>query len=412
MTARLLPVGVFVCLFRETLEADRLYSDLWLEGEIGDLSRSANGHIYFSLRDDDGTLKCVLFRNQALRQHQLPRAGDQVAVHGGISLYPRSGAVQLVVDLVRPAGLGAATLEIEVLRQRLEAEGLFDIERKRALPSWPRAIGVVTSAYGAAWHDIQTVIARRYPLAKLVLSPALVQGFGAAESIVTALDALQSDGGADVIILARGGGANDDLSAFNDEQVVRAVFASRIPVVAGIGHATDRTLVEEAADAFAATPSSAAEICVPSIVELGNRVDALHSRLLWSMSARRAEAGFAAQAAARRLTALSPRAQVRDRGAVLTERAAELRRAGRSPLAAARARTATVGNLLAALDPAAVLQRGYAALLDPTTNQPVFSAEQARVASPIRVVLRDGALDATIEDAAIRPPEPREASTR
>ena len=180
-------------------------------------------------RDDDGCLKCVLFRGQALRQHHPLKFGDQVVVHGGLSIYPRSGAMQLVADLVQPAGLGAASLELEYLRQRLEAEGLFDPLRKRPLPTSPRTIGVVTSLHGAAWHDIVNVVARRYPLADLVLSPAQVQGDGAAESIVRALQTLQDEADVDVVILARGGGASDDLSAFNDERVVRAVFASPRP---------------------------------------------------------------------------------------------------------------------------------------------------------------------------------------
>jgi exodeoxyribonuclease VII large subunit len=301
MTARLLPVGILVMLLRETLEADRFYSDLWLEGEVTDLSRSAAGHAYFTLRDDDGALKCVLFRNQALRQHQLPQSGERFAVHGGLSIYPRSGSVQLVVDLVRPAGLGAAQLQLDYLRETLEAEGLFEPERTRALPAWPRVIGVVTSAYGAAWHDIQTVIRRRFPLAELVLAPANVQGLGSPESIVDALQRLQTETAADIIILARGGGDSDDLSAFNDERVVRAVFACRVPVVAGIGHATDRTLVEEVADDYAATPSAAAEISVPSLIESSDHLAALKARLAWSFATRHNETRSTLDALNRRL---------------------------------------------------------------------------------------------------------------
>src|SRR5215208_6934165 len=150
MTARLLPVGAFVCLFREALESDPLYADLWLEGEVSDVSRSSAGHVYFSLRDDDGCLKCVLFRGQALRQHHTLRFGDQVVVHGGLSIYPRSGAIQLIADLVQPAGFGAALLELEYLRQRLDAEGLFDPLRKRPLPASPGTIGVMTSSTSSA----------------------------------------------------------------------------------------------------------------------------------------------------------------------------------------------------------------------------------------------------------------------
>ncbi len=279
MTLRLLPVGAFVYLLRDVLESDPLYSDLWLEGEVLDLSRSSAGHTYFSLGDDDGCLKCVLFRGQALRQHQLPKLGDQVVVHGGLSIYTRTGAMQLVADLVQPAGLGLVSLELEYLRQRLEAEGLFDPLRKRALPAAPRMIGVVTSEHGAAWHDIVEVVGRRFPLAELLLAPAQVQGDGAPESIVQALQAILSGSKVDVIILARGGGATDDLSAFNDERVVRAVFASHVPIVVGVGHATDRTLVEDVADLYAPTPSAAAELCVPSGEALKEQVQTLASRL-------------------------------------------------------------------------------------------------------------------------------------
>src|ERR671911_1976917 len=327
MTARFLPVGAFVCLFREGLEADPLYQDLWLEGEVSDLSRSSPGHVYFSLRDEDGCLKCVLFRGQALRQHHTLRIGDQIVVHGGLSIYPRSGAMQLVADLVQPAGLGAASLELEYLRQRLEAEGLFDPLRKRPLPTSPNTIGVVTSLHGAAWHDIVNVVARRYPLADLVLSPAQVQGAGAAESIVQALQSLLQEVNVDVVILARGGGATDDLSAFNDERVVRAVFASRVPVVTGVGHATDRTLVEDVADVYTPTPSAAAEVCVPSIAELGERLLSLESRLIWSLAARRANGDAALDAASRRLLASSPMPRLREHRTEIETAAIRMRRA-------------------------------------------------------------------------------------
>src|SRR4051812_758820 len=234
MTPRVLPVGAFVFLFRELLESDPLYSDLWLEGEVSDFSRSSAGHFYFNLSDQGGSLKCVLFRRDALRQHQLPQLGTQVAVHGNLTIYPRSGSVQLQTDIVRPAGLGAVWLEVERLRLQLEAEGLFDPLRKRSLPPCPRAIGVVTSPHGAAWHDIQEVVRRRYPAVRLVLSPAQVQGAAAVASIISAVDAIQEEPDVDLMILARGGGASDDLSPFNDERVVRAVFGSRIPVVVGI----------------------------------------------------------------------------------------------------------------------------------------------------------------------------------
>ncbi len=404
MTARLLPVGAFVCLFREALESDPLYADLWLEGEVSDLSRSSAGHVYFNLRDDDGCLKCVLFRGQALRQHHPLKFGDQVVVHGGLSIYPRSGAMQLVADLVQPAGLGAASLELEYLRQRLEAEGLFDPLRKRPLPTSPGTIGVVTSLHGAAWHDIVNVVSRRYPLADLVLSPAQVQGDGAAESIVRALQTLQDEADVDVVILARGGGASDDLSAFNDERVVRAVFALRVPVVAGVGHATDRTLVEDVADVFAPTPSAAAELCVPSIADLSERLLSLESRLLWSLAARRVNDETALLAASRRLLAACPAPRVRERRIDIETAAIRMRRAATDRILRGRQSVAVSSEVLAALDPTAVLQRGYAALQRTDDGLPIFSVSQAEPGTSIVALLADGSLTSSVEAVLPRSP--------
>jgi exodeoxyribonuclease VII large subunit len=400
--AGLLPVGVFVYLLRETLEADHFYSNLWLEGEVTDLSRSAAGHAYFTLRDDDGALKCVLFRNQALRQHQLPRIGESVAVHGGLSMYPRSGSMQLVVDLVRPAGLGAAQLELDYLREMLASEGLFDQDRKRALPAWPRLIGVVTSPHGAAWHDIQTVVGRRYPLAELVLAPANVQGLGAAESIVAALHRLQAETLVDVVILARGGGDSDDLSAFNDERVVRAVFACGVPVIAGIGHATDQTLVEDVADAFAATPSAAAEICVPSVIEIEDHLDALLARLTWSFGAQRAEAWHNFAGLSKRLAARNPCALLESQRTALNGQISALDRSTRATLRDARRQIDSTTKLLTMLDPHAVLARGYAVLSDPSSGRAIGSAAQVDVDARITITLVDGRIQATTNSVTLQ----------
>lgn len=399
MTTRLLPVGAFVSLFREALESDPIYTDLWLEGEISDVSRSSAGHVYFTLRDDDGCLKCVMFRGQALRQHHPLRFGDQVVVHGGLSIYPRSGAIQLVADLIQPAGLGAASLELEYLRQRLEAEGLFDPLRKRPLPTTPGTVGVVTSLDGAAWHDIVQVVARRYPLADLVLSPAQVQGESAAESIVRALQTLQDQADVDVVILARGGGAADDLSAFNDERVVRAVFAFRVPVVAGVGHATDRTLVEDVADVVAPTPSAAAELCVPSISDLSERLHALESRLVWSLATKRGDAEAALLAASHRLIAAGPVPGLRERRIEIESAAIRMRAVVSDTLSRSRQSVAVFDAMLSALDPAAVLQRGYAALQRGSDGRPIFSVSQAEPGTRIVALMADGTLNSSVESA-------------
>lgn len=397
MIGRVLPVGAFVSLFRALLESDEFYSDLWLEGEVTDLSRSAAGHTYFTLRDEDGALKCVLFRGQSLRLLQQPVLGAQIAVHGGLTVYERSGAVQLNVDLVQPAGMGAAALELEYLRQRLAAEGLFDPSRKRPLPEWPRTIGVVTSAHGAAWHDVQTVIARRYPFVSLVLSPALVQGDAAPAQIVAALEALQREESVDLVILARGGGSGDDLAAFNDERVVRAVFACTVPVVTGIGHATDTTLAEEAADFAAPTPSAAAEVSVPSVLELSARVDTLRAQLDDGLRTRHAAAAASLQLAAMRLSRCHPRGRLTAEREQLGTRKSLLQATLANGLAFRSQTVASRNMVLQALDPEAVLERGFAALHDAETAQPIYGIRQASPARRIRAVLSDGAFQATVD---------------
>ena len=403
MSAYVLPVGAFVCLFRESLEADPLYSDLWLEGEISDLSQSGKGHIYFSLRDADGLLRCVMFRRQAMQTPRRPRVGDQVAVHGGLSVYPNSGSLQLIADLVTTAGQGAAALELEYLRQRLEQEGLFDTSRKRALPAWPRTIGVVTSRSGAAWHDIQSVVARRYPLTQLLLAHAQVQGQGSVESIVTAIELLQFVETVDVIIVARGGGSSDDLSAFNDEAVVRAVFASHVPVVTGVGHATDQTLVESAADVCAPTPSAAAELCVPSQADLGLRIGQLHSQLSESMLLSLAAAQTRAQRQTSRLLASGPQAQLAAARRGIERSWTSLESGLNATLAPSRARLHAGSAVLEALSPAAVLDRGFAAISLPGESQAVHSIRQVRPGATARARVSDGEIEITLGETRAVP---------
>ena len=278
MSRQVVSIPLLTSYIRELLESDELLSDLWVEGEVAETFVARSGHVYFTLRDTDSQLKCVLFRAQAQRLRSMPRAGDQIAAHGRISVYERDGAYQLYVDLIQPAGLGILALQLELLRQQLAAEGLFEPSRKRPIPTMPSCIGVVTSAEGAVWHDIQHVLRRRFPLVHLLLASTPVQGDNAPAGIVAALQALQDDGRADVIIVARGGGSAEDLWCFNDERVVRAVFACRVPVVSGVGHETDWTLIDDVADLRAPTPSAAAELCSPSIVDLAARIVDLQRR--------------------------------------------------------------------------------------------------------------------------------------
>ncbi|HEU5431732.1 MAG TPA: exodeoxyribonuclease VII large subunit [Thermomicrobiales bacterium] len=395
-----LPVGLLAALLRELLEGDPRLSDLWVEGEVFNRFLARSGHVYFTLRDGDGQLKCVLFRGQAQRQPTLPADGDQIAVHGGLTFYPPDGSTRIIVDSIQPAGIGLAALELSRLRERLDAEGLFAADRKRALPAAPKVIGVVTSPDGAVWHDIQTVLRRRYPLVEAVLSPAAVQGDRAPESIVNALVALQHIERCDVIIVARGGGSAEDLAAFNDEQVIRAVFACRVPVVSGVGHETDWTLIDDVADVRAPTPSVAAELCVPDMLDLRYRIADQRLRLgrgLDRLST--AEEQRLAQVQ-RRLRRVDPLTAIRDRRNAVD---ALLRRGGLHANAAlARGNVAVGGrrSLLQALEPAAVLRRGYAVVLDAETECPVAHVRDAVVGREFIAELTDGAIFGRIESTS------------
>ena len=282
MTAGVVSVEDLSSYIRSLLERDALLQDVWVEGEVSRFTIASSGHAYLTLQQDSARIDGVMWRALVGRQRFIPRVGDNIVVHGKITTYDRQGKYQLLADVFQPAGIGILQLRLEQLRQKLEAEGLFDPARKRELPLFPRRIGVATSATGAVWHDIQTVIGRRYPLAELVLAPTLVQGDGAPDAIVSALALLQGEPDLDLIILARGGGSMEDLWCFNDERVARAIFASRYPVISAIGHETDVTIADYVADIRAPTPSAAAELAVPSREELAGFLNGLttHAAML------------------------------------------------------------------------------------------------------------------------------------
>ena len=251
---------------KRALENDPLLSDLLVEAEVSNLRVSGAGHSYFTLKDDESVLNCVMFRGRP--GAEMLANGNAVLAHGRITFYEPRGTTEFMVDLAMAAGVGELALKLEQLRMRLEAEGLFDRSRKRALPRFPQVIGVVTSPSGAVFHDIQNVVRQRYPLAELLLAPSSVQGDLAAGEVVNSLGQLNEDGRSDVIIIARGGGSLEDLWPFNEESVARAIYASRIPVVSAVGHETDYTIADDVADLRAPTPSAAAELATPDQSEL------------------------------------------------------------------------------------------------------------------------------------------------
>jgi exodeoxyribonuclease VII large subunit len=272
-----LSVSELVALVTETLETN--FADILVAGELTSFKRYPSGHCYLTLADPTATLNGVMFRGNAVRLTFEPRVGDEILCRGRMSVYDRAGRMQLQVSSMRPIGAGAAQRAMEELRRRLAAEGLFDPDRKRPLPFLPATVGVVTSRSGAAIHDIVTTIRRRFSACRVILSPAAVQGEGAPGELVAALALLRSYGECDVLIVGRGGGASEDLSAFNDERVVRALAEFPIPTVSAVGHETDVSLCDLVADLRAATPTAAAEAVVPVQRELETDLDALALRL-------------------------------------------------------------------------------------------------------------------------------------
>lgn len=396
MNTRVVSVGTLTAYIKELLENDRLLEDIWLEGEVSNMYPSPAGHWYFSLKDEKSQVKCVMWRSLVARQRHIPRNGDQISIHGRVTVYEPQGNYQLVGDVILPAGIGVLAMRLEQLRQRLEAEGLFDERRKRPLPVAPKAIGVVTSASGAVWHDIQHVINRRYPFVELILSPTAVQGDQAPEQIVDAIARLQDVERVDVIIVARGGGSLEDLFSFNDERVVRAIFASRVPVVTGVGHETDWTLADLVADVRAPTPSAAAEITVPSVIEMVDRLNELVERADATVWERWGLYASVSRTMVDRLRRTSPGERVsrhRDQVSTLTRR---MLQAERHRIAVQSLQLQRLHDLLETLEPTAILRRGYARLSDIDTGQPVSRAAGVRCGQRLRADLADGSLVATV----------------
>jgi exodeoxyribonuclease VII large subunit len=274
-----LTVAQLTAVIRGVIALSPDLEDVLVEGEISNLSMPASGHLYFTLKDANASLSCVVWRSQRAEIPFRPENGMTVIVHGRIEVYDAQGRYQLYADRLEPSGVGALALAVEQRRRALAAEGLFDEARKRALPLLPRRVVVVTSRSGAALRDVLTVVGRRAPGVDLVLSPATVQGEGAVETLILALERAQSVSGAEVVLLVRGGGSLEDLMPFNDERLARAIRAGRLPVVSGVGHETDTTIADLAADRRAATPSAAAELAVPDARRLGAELGARRARL-------------------------------------------------------------------------------------------------------------------------------------
>ena len=375
---------------KESLESDPLLMDLWVVGEVSGLRASSAGHTYFSLKDRESLLRCVMFRG--MKGADLLSEGDSVSAHGKITFYTRGGTTDFMVDLAMPEGVGELALELERLKQKLAAEGLFETSRKRQLPRFPKKVGVVTSPTGAVFHDIQNVLQRRYPLVELVLSPTMVQGPEAAPKIAAALELLDREGGCDVIIIARGGGSMEDLWPFNEEVVARAIYASKTPVVSAVGHETDETIADVVADVRAPTPSAAAELVVPDAYVLRRDLETtatLMFRLLIDQTSRRRSD---LTALTRRMELGLPdtqtmRRRVDDVGRVVQSAASRL-------LSENKMQVEGLGLRLRALDPVATLGRGFSIVHLPDSGQVVSSAKQVSDGDALEITVSDGAIPA------------------
>lgn len=346
---------------REVLESDSGLQNIWVRGEVSNFSRPSSGHLYFTIKDQGAALKCVMWRSAAGKQSYLPKDGAAVQVHGAVGVYEVGGQYQLYADIIRPAGEGALFLEFMRLKARLEAEGLFDPSRKRPIPRQPQRIGIVTSPTGAALRDMLKTIARRYPIAEVVLAPTPVQGDDAPAGIAAALAALQRlDRAPEVIILARGGGSIEDLWAFNDEKVALAIAASKIPTITGVGHETDFTIADFIADLRAPTPTAAAELATPDRLDLLKDLEDWLGRLQRAAQDRIAGERWALADLQRRLAAYSPAARLRSEQQYLDELIARAGRSAAHDLELKASILASLSGRLEALNPLAVLQRGYA----------------------------------------------------
>jgi exodeoxyribonuclease VII large subunit len=382
---------------RSLLENEPVFRDLWVRGEVSNFSQASSGHVYLTLKDAGSQLGCVVWRSQARTLTYMPRSGDGVIVHGRIGVYEQGGRYQLYIDALQPAGKGTLFQEFERLKARLLAEGLFEETRKRSLPLYPQGIGVVTSPTAAAFQDVLKVLRRRYPLARVLLSPTTVQGDAAPPRIVAALDALNARDDVDVILVVRGGGSLEDLWAFNDEAVVRAVAASRLPVVSGVGHETDFTLTDFVADVRAPTPSAAAEVVSPDIEELRVWVSQQHVRLSRAWTAKLDAARARVTELQRTLQYLSPMVRLANNRQRVDDLTARLDAAFAHRFEVAQQRFGGLSARLEALNPHAVLERGYAIVRDCEQDKVVASIAQARPGLRLAVQVRDGGFSARVE---------------
>ena len=372
------------------LEADDDLANVRVTGEISNLSRPVSGHVYFTLKDAGAQVKCVMWKTTANRLRQNAHNGDAVTVRGRISVYERDGTYQLYVESLVMSGSGDLYAEFERLKQMLQEEGLFDPSRKQRLPDFPKVLGIVTSPTGAAFQDIVNVLTRRYPLLSVILVPVLVQGEAAPAQIAQAIQALDANHQCDVILVTRGGGSLEELWAFNDERVVRAIVASQTPVVSGVGHEIDFTLTDFAADVRAPTPSAAAEMITPDASRLRQDIDGYSRRLEQVMLNQIEYEQHRLDTLKRALRLLSPRSQVANAKERVLQQQNRMYVALHRQIEIDRANLLGLNARLAAISPQATLDRGYAIVHRDRDGFVVRSVNEVNASELLIVRVSDG----------------------
>ncbi len=382
---------------KELLETDEILQDVWVRGEVSGYRMYPSGHCYFTLKDAEAQLPCVFFKNARMRSAAPElRDGMAIAANGRISLYERDGKLQLYVEDVELIGEGALFLRFEQLKARLAAEGLFDASRKRPLPASPSVIGIVTSPQAAALRDMLRVLRTRYPLASVILSPALVQGAEAPAAIAEALDLLNEHGEAEVVILGRGGGSIEELWAFNDEVVARAIARSRIPVISGVGHETDFTIADFVADQRASTPTAAASAAVPDIAEWRAHVVELQQELTEFMDAFLSDQREQLERTRRDLLRLNPQYQLERLQQRLDDTSALLQARIQYILSLHHERLRGIALRLHSLSPLLTIARGYAVVRRDADQTIVTSMQQVQPGDQLTIQVTDGHIHAIV----------------
>lgn len=388
-------------LVKKLIETAPSLSNVYLRGEISNFTNHRTGHFYFSLKDEGGLIRAIMFRSSASKLKFVPEDGMKILARGRIACYPKEGQYQFYAEEMEPDGVGALYIAFEQLKKRLAAEGLFDPAHKKPLPKIPRRIGIITSPTGAAIRDMIHVTGRRFPYAELILYPALVQGDGAAPQLIEGLRCFNTKVPVDVIILGRGGGSMEDLWAFNEESLARAVYASKVPIISAVGHETDFTICDFVADRRAPTPSAAAEIAVPQTAELEQKFLNITARFLQYLNSQITILRQRVEQCAKSPALASPTRYLDEKRTEVFGLARQLDHTMRLRLGEKQTVFAAYTAKLEALNPMAVISRGYAAVFDASKTL-LKSIRQVKPGETVSLQLSDGTVHATVDSVQAR----------